>query len=158
MSRTSLYTHDVEGCFARKVGGGGLDEAAYAGLLGESAGGLARLRQWHADGTLPLLRLPAARADLNALKPIAERYRKTCDTVVVLGTGGSSLGGKTLNSLVDRGFGPPKGTPKLHFMDNVDPDTFEAFFAAANLRRTGFVVISKSGSTAETMTQFLICL
>jgi glucose-6-phosphate isomerase len=158
MTSAKLYDHDVAGCFAGKIGVAGLDEAQHAALLGESAGGLARLREWHADNTLPLLRLPAARADLKALKPIAERYRKTCDTVVVLGTGGSSLGGKTLNSLVDRGFGPPKGAPKQYFMDNVDPDTFESFFAKTDLRRTGFVVISKSGSTAETMTQFLICL
>jgi glucose-6-phosphate isomerase len=43
-------------------------------------------------------------------------------------------------------------------MDNVDPDTFEALFGALDLRRTGIVAISKSGSTAETMTQFLIVL
>jgi glucose-6-phosphate isomerase len=158
VTQNSLIQHDVGGCFARKAGPSGLDDAEYAALVGAAAGGLAKLRDWHRDGTLPLLRLPAARADLKALRPIAQRYRKGCDAVVVLGTGGSSLGGKTLYSLVDRGFGPPKGTPKLYFMDNVDPDTFEAFFAAANLRRTGFVVISKSGSTAETMTQFLVCL
>jgi glucose-6-phosphate isomerase len=158
VSGAPLFQHDVDRCFARKLGAGGLGDAEYAALLAAAAGGLAQLRAWHGNGALPLLRLPAARADLKALRPIAARYRKSCDVVVVLGTGGSSLGGKTLCSLVDRGFGPPKGTPKLYFMDNVDPDTFEAFFGKADLRRTGFVVISKSGSTAETMTQFLVCL
>src|SRR3546814_8092593 len=46
----------------------------------------------------------------------------------------------------------------LHFMDNVDPASFDALFHAINLRQTGFLVISKSGGTAETMMQFLVCL
>src|SRR3546814_5216086 len=49
-------------------------------------------------------------------------------------------------------------SPKLHFMDNVDPASFDALFHAINLRQTGFLVISKSGGTAETMMQFLVCL
>jgi glucose-6-phosphate isomerase len=158
VTRSSLYRQDVEGCFAPKIGAGGLDAADYRTLLAATAEGLGQLRRWHGENTLPLLRLPAVRSDLRVLEPIARHYRKTCDDVVVLGTGGSSLGGQTLYALIDRGFGPPKGTPRLHFMDNVDPDTFEAFFDRADLRRTGFVVISKSGTTAETMTQFLICL
>ncbi|MEE2971138.1 MAG: glucose-6-phosphate isomerase, partial [Pseudomonadota bacterium] len=36
-------------------------------------------------------------------------------------------------------------------------DTFSALFAALDLARTGFIVISKSGGTAETLTQFLAC-
>src|SRR3546814_13429122 len=49
-------------------------------------------------------------------------------------------------------------SPKLHFMDNVDPASFDALFHAINLRQTGFLVISNSGGTAETMMQFLVCL
>src|SRR3546814_12466676 len=36
--------------------------------------------------------------------------------------------------------------------------TFDHLFRAVDLSKTDFIVISKSGSTAETLTQFLICL
>ncbi len=146
------YQQLTENCFA------GLAAKDYDDALAGTAGALEGLRAAHGDGSLPLLRLPAAREDLAALGPVADRLRADSDHVVILGTGGSSLGGQTLNALADRGFGPPKGAPRLHFMDNVDPDTFECLTASLDPRRTGFLVISKSGGTAETLTQFLIGL
>ena len=43
-------------------------------------------------------------------------------------------------------------------MDNIDPHSFDVLFAAIDPARTGFIVISKSGGTAETLTQFLFAL
>ncbi|HEY7767775.1 glucose-6-phosphate isomerase, partial [Longimicrobium sp.] len=43
-----------------------------------------------------------------------------------------------------------------HVLDNVDPATFSAFLDHVDLRRTLFNVVSKSGGTAETMSQYLI--
>jgi len=102
--------------------------------------------------------LPETTEDIDELQEIAARFRTQFDDVVVLGTGGSSLGGQTLYSLADSGFGPRKGGPRLHFLDNVDPDTFELLYEQLDLRRTGFIVISKSGGTAETVAQFIACL
>ena len=45
----------------------------------------------------------------------------------------------------------------MHFMDNVDPHTFKVLFASLEPKKTGFLVVSKSGNTAETMAQFFIC-
>ena len=118
-----------------------------------AATALDTFRQWKADGTLPLLSLPGARDDLALLKPHAARFAKF-EHVIVLGTGGSSLGGQTLVALKDQGFGPLQGHPKLWFMDNVDPSTFTELAARLPLARTGLIVISKSGTTAETLTQF----
>ncbi len=153
-----LYRQRLESCLADAIGGAGITASAYQSVLGETAGGLQRLRARHGDSSLPLLRLPAARDDLERLEPVARRHRESFANVVVLGTGGSSLGGQTLCALADCGFGPRKGSPKLWFMDNIDPHTFAAMFASLDLARTGFIVISKSGATAETLTQFLICL
>jgi glucose-6-phosphate isomerase len=44
-----------------------------------------------------------------------------------------------------------KGRPKLHFMDNVDPATFAEMTSRLPLERTGFLPISKSGGTPETL-------
>lgn len=116
------------------------------------------LRDVKRRGHLPLLHLPDHSHDLGQLAPIAERFRTSFDHVLVLGTGGSSLGGKTLVQLMDRGFGPAKGAPKLYFLDNVDPTTYEDFFAATEGSRVGVIAISKSGTTAETLSQLLTVL
>jgi glucose-6-phosphate isomerase len=96
--------------------------------------------------------------DLAPLRPLAGDWRGRLREVVVLGTGGSSLGGQTLYALCDRGFGPSGGGPRLHFMDNVDPHTLAALLGAIDLKHTGIIAISKSGGTAETMAQALVLL
>lgn len=152
------YVHLTSTCFAEALGVHGLDRARYEQFLARTADALDDLRARHGDGSLPLLRLPGARDDLAALRPVAGAYRAEFDDVVLLGTGGSSLGGQTLCALANVGFGPRPGAPRLHFFDNVDPHSMAALLAGLELGRTGFLVVSKSGSTAETLTQFLICL
>ena len=147
------YAHLTETCFADALGAHGLDRERYAQLLRLTGDALLALTGRHEDGSLPLLHLPAARDDLEALHPIAERYRASFADVVLVGTGGSSLGGQTLCNLAAIGAGP-----KMHFFDNVDPHSLEALLASLDLARTGFLIVSKSGSTAETMSVFLICL
>ena len=127
-----------------------LPKAALDKELARTVPALDKFRTWRDDGTLPLLKLPARRDDLEALKPHAERFAKF-EHVVVMGSGGSSLSGKTLVALKDQGYGPIKGRPKLHFMDNVDPATFAAMTSRLPLDRTGFLPISKSGGTPETL-------
>jgi glucose-6-phosphate isomerase len=152
------YTQIIDECFAEKIGGKGLARLAFETMLARSAPSIEKLRQWQKDGTLPLLRLPARSDDLAEMQQVAADFRKRFANVVVLGTGGSSLGGQTLCALNDRGFGPQQGAPKLWFMDNVDPDTFGELFERLEPESTGFIAISKSGGTAETLTQLLIVL
>ena len=153
-----LYHQIIQNCFVSHVGKPGLsndDFREFQDLTGPVIDGLKELYE---SGELPVLRLPEMRSDLEDLEVVAKRFRTKFDDVVVLGTGGSSLGGQTLYSLADSGFGPRTGGPKIHFLDNVDPDTFELLFEQLDLIRTGFIVISKSGSTAETVAQFIACL
>jgi glucose-6-phosphate isomerase len=152
-----FYSHVIDDALESKVGRSGLPRASLDRELARASAALDRFRQWKADGTLPLLSLPGTRDDLALLKPHAERFAKF-EHVIVLGTGGSSLGGQTLVALKDQGFGPLSGRPKLWFMDNVDPSTFTELAARLPLARTGLIVISKSGTTAETLTQFLTLL
>lgn len=152
------FTIDHSACLASSVGKGGLDEATFERSLGALAPAVARLAQQRQDGSLALLQVPDQTDDLPALRDVAATLMETCSHVVVLGTGGSSLGGQTLNALVDRGFGPPAGRPQLIFLDNVDPDSFSALFTSVDLSRLGVIAISKSGGTAETLCQFAILL
>jgi glucose-6-phosphate isomerase len=147
------YAHLIETCFAPAVGGAGLDEAAFAPFLAATERGLEELRRHHAAGDLPFLALPAQRDDLAEFGAVAERLRGF-SRVVVLGTGGSSLGGQTLTALAAAG----TGAPRLDFFDNLDADAFAVFLAGLDPAGTAFLVISKSGGTLETVAQVLVCL
>ena len=146
------YRQDLSRCSG--VAGG----AAFERALAAAGEGLAALRRAHDDGSLPLLRLPESQGDLAMIEARAEHHREHADDVVVLGTGGSSLGGQALYALADSGFGPSGDSPRLHFLDNIDPHTFDHLFRSLDLARTDFLTISKSGGTAETLLQFLVCL
>src|SRR5690606_17212857 len=152
------YEQITDGCFAESIGEHGLSRSAFEGALGATAAAIEKLRQRHDDGSLPLLRLPETHDDLPAIEARAAHHRARADDVVVLGTGGSSLGGQSLVALADSGFGPSGDSPRLHFLDNVDPHTFDHLFRSVDLAKTDFIAISKSGGTAETITQFLVCL
>ena len=47
-----------------------------------------------------------------------------------------------------------KNNISLEFYDNIDPINFEKNFQNINFESTGFLVISKSGTTPETLSQF----
>ena len=86
---------------------------------------------------------------------VAGRFRN----VVVLGIGGSALGNTALQSALGSPYHnltPPAGLPRLYVLDNVDPDLIGEFLEHVDPSETLFNVISKSGGTAETMSQFLI--
>ncbi len=92
--------------------------------------------------------------NLKRIDETSSWVRDNFEDLVVLGIGGSSLGGKTIVSALTNKFSK-KGT-KVHFVDNVDPDYFTDMLDAIDIKKTAFNVISKSGSTAETMSQFLV--
>ncbi len=89
----------------------------------------------------------------------AEQVQGQFENVVVLGIGGSALGNRALHSALNSPFhelSPPPGAPRLFILDNVDPDLVGEFLDTIDVTKSLFNVISKSGSTAETMSQFLI--
>jgi glucose-6-phosphate isomerase len=151
------YRQYIDGCLAETVGPRGLDQAALNTMLARTAPALDKLRRMRDDGSLLLLRLPGRKDDVAQLRRILKTFRaaprQRFRDVIILGTGGSSLGGQTLYALADQ-----RAQPRIHFMDNIDPASFESLFAALDPARTGVVAISKSGGTAETMTQFAICI
>ena len=86
----------------------------------------------------------------------AAQLRRGATDVVFLGTGGSSLGGQTLAQLAGHavaGIAFFRAAPRVHFMDNLDPETFGALLDKLPLATTRFVAVSKSGGTGETLMQ-----
>src|SRR5262245_28386544 len=93
----------IETAYAWRIGEHGLPAGAFAGMLARTGEALTWLRQRYADRALPLLRLPMRRDDLAAITAAAEKLAAGATDIVMLGTGGSSLGGQTLAQLAGYG-------------------------------------------------------
>jgi glucose-6-phosphate isomerase len=151
-------SQSVEGCLEATIGPLGLLQASLDKNLKTLEPRLASLRKAHAEGTLPLLRVPEWREDIEAARATLKKLSHGARTLVFFGTGGSSLGGQTLAQL--GGWGIPgddkhgsEERPRTRFYDNLDARTLELSLAGLDLKTSRFVVISKSGGTPETLVQ-----
>lgn len=90
-----------------------------------------------------------ANQDLKEFGKFAKKI-STYKKVLVLGVGGSSLGGKTISAL--------KSQTKVEFIESIDPTTLDECLSKLDFKNTFFLVISKSGETIETICQTLIIL
>lgn len=93
----------------------------------------------------------------------AKDIKKKFDNFVVLGIGGSALGPIAVFQALChlRHNELPKSKrryPKLYVEDNVDPERMAALLSVLDLDKTVFNVITKSGATSETMSQYLIIM
>lgn len=78
----------------------------------------------------------------------AREIRSRYQDVVFVGIGGSSLGGKTVRSVL----ASQQSGPKLHFLENVDTQSLNLLLnQLPDWSRTHWVFVSKSGSTLETL-------
>lgn len=101
---------------------------------------------------LDFLELPFQ--DIGPLKEIAKRA-KDYEYFLLLGIGGSALGPKVLLESLSP-FHNLRRKPKIFIYDNVDPATLKNILEIVDLKKTLINVISKSGSTSETLASFLI--
>lgn len=94
---------------------------------------------------------------LEYVKTVQDKF----DNFVVLGIGGSALGPialqQALNHLRYNDLAKDKRVgPKFYVEDNVDPERMQSLLDVIDIKKTCFNVVSKSGSTSETMSQYLI--
>ena len=111
---------------------------------------------------LGFLDLDSTRNTLDHIEALAEKYRKRFRAVVVVGIGGSSLGvqalcqallGESWNLRDDKS---RRHCPKVYFLDNLDPVSVHELLELIDIESTFFNVVSKSGSTAETLALYAI--
>lgn len=152
------YEQNIQGCLSDQGSASILGTRAFKPYIQKAQLAAQGIIKEYQAGELGALELLKTQDDIEALLPIADHYRNNFDDVVILGAGGSSLGGQTLAALKGYGSSLTASQPRLHFLDNIDPSTFDSFFERVNPERTGFIVISKSGATAETLCQFVIAL
>lgn len=98
---------------------------------------------------------------LDEILATAADVREKFDAFVILGIGGSALGPiavqQALNHMrYNELLAEKRGGPRFYVEDNIDPARMDALFDVIDVEKTCFNVITKSGSTSETMAQFLI--
>ncbi len=113
------------------------------------------------EGELPFYDLPFQTQTLKSIRRMAEGIRRRAENFVVFGIGGSALGALALftalspqnHNLLESS---RRRFPRLFVADNADPETIATLLNYVDPRQTVFNVISKSGTTTETMSQFMI--
>lgn len=98
---------------------------------------------------------------LQAIESTAERIRSECRDFVILGIGGSALGPIAVHQALDHlhhNLLPQerRRRPRIFIEDNIDPERMAALLDIIDTDNAVFNVITKSGSTSETMSQLLI--
>lgn len=91
----------------------------------------------------------------------AKHIRENFENFVVLGIGGSALGPiavhQALNHIHYNELSRDvRKAPRFFVEDNIDPERMAALLDVIDVKKTCFNIITKSGATAETMSQYLI--
>ncbi len=107
--------------------------------------------QFDARQTAPMAQEIAEKAgrELQKLETFLDRVEGKYTDLVQIGIGGSDLGPRAL-AIALQAFHRPGH--RVHFISNVDPDDVHGVLAGLDLKKTLVVVVSKSGSTLETLT------
>lgn len=154
---------DYNNMLAPRVGAGrGITPDSIDDLVDRFAEIHADVARRRKEGTLGFFDLPYAGQVIDEIETFAEGGGQAFSNVVVLGIGGSALGTVALrtalrdpfwNELTDE---QREFYPRLYVVDNPDPETLQALLRRIDVRQTLFNVVSKSGGTAETMSQFMV--
>jgi glucose-6-phosphate isomerase len=142
---------DYSGCLKDRVGSAGFGRDEIRRAARGAAGGMRRLRKLLDAGRYGFDAALDARRSVEASLSQGRRLARLADTLVVDGIGGSALGALALQTALR-----PKR--RLVILDNVDPEGVHARLASLDPKRTAACVITKSGSTAETMANLLVLL
>lgn len=148
---------DINNVLDRVVGAHGLKPADFEALSEPTARAVAALDERRHDLGWPDL----PQQDLTQIEQIADDMRRRVDAFVVLGIGGSALGNIAVQTALHHPFynllpAERRGGPRLFVLDNSDPELNADLLDTIDLSRTAINVISKSGTTAETMASFLL--
>jgi len=149
ISRLSIDTRNL---FRDEIGNGGISDQDITALSPRLDKLRIQIKNWVHNKETSFLNLPTTTNIVDIKKKgqwIASNFKET----IVFGIGGSSLGGEMLV----RTLGDDQPLNSVRFYDNVDPSTLVEL-DSVDWRETMLLVISKSGNTAETLSQFLTVL
>ena len=152
---------DYNNMLAERIGGEGIPIAALEALSPALERATRAMKEKRPQ--MAWRELPYNQTDIiTEIKEYTAQMKDQFDAFVVLGIGGSALGPLAVQQALNHPFYNelPKARrgshPKLYVVDNVDPERLVGLFQIVDPARCLFNVISKSGGTSETMSQFMI--
>ncbi|HVN96320.1 MAG TPA: hypothetical protein VMT62_07825 [Syntrophorhabdaceae bacterium] len=151
---------DASNVFSDRIGVNGLDHKVFTDTV-------LALDTQNADlwaSPYPFMKLPETRFQFDRIKSLVGTIMKEgISNLVLLGIGGSALGTETIFHALLHPFHNYDrqirgGKPRYFIVDNIDPHKINALIEIIEpeIDKTLLVVISKSGETPETLSQFMI--
>jgi glucose-6-phosphate isomerase len=120
------------------------------------------LKEERAAGKLQFLDLPYDKKTVALILETTDAIKGKFKNLIVVGIGGSALGSIAIHTALNHPFynilgdKERNGSPRIFVLDNIDPDRFSGLMDIIKPEETLFNFITKSGTTVETMSQFLI--
>ena len=96
------------------------------------------------------------------INEFAAEVKNKYENMLVLGIGGSSLGGKAISHAILKPYwnslSPEQrnGYPRVFFVDSIDPDYLNGLLDVIDLKKTLVNIITKSGDTTEIMAVYML--
>ena len=157
-----LIKFDFNNMMSRTLGDKGFADSALVGFAADAAEAFRSFGKKRGTGMTAWAELPYNQAEVvRDIKATAEEARKKFESFVVLGIGGSALGPiAVFTALCHFRYNDlpaeKRGGPRFYVEDNVDPERMLALLDVVDPKTTLFNVVTKSGATSETMSQYLI--
>ena len=156
---------DFRGADSKILGRNGLDITQefenYKERIAEIITDLYRRKDLQGEG-LQWMNLGYSQETSWYVKEYAALVENRFDNILVLGIGGSALGGLAVTHSLLKPYWnllskeARNGYPRIFFLDNIDPDQMNGLLDILDLNKTLVNVITKSGDTAETMAQYMV--
>lgn len=137
------------GCTSNVIGDAGVPKELSPEIVSRLGKARERLVASHDDQSLGFM--TCIDAPVESFLDQARTAHKEFKDQVVIGIGGSSLGARAI--LESWG---EEANLRTHFSENIDPESFFHLLESLDLSSALFVVITKSGTTVETMAKFWI--
>jgi glucose-6-phosphate isomerase len=93
--------------------------------------------------------------DTTEIRKMAEWTRAHSENFLLFGIGGSALGPRAILEALSP-FHNMRKSPRVFVCDNVDPRTLDSVLSLSDMKKSIANVVTKSGSTAETMASFMV--
>ncbi len=138
------------------IGESGLEEKELFSYENSFLKSREKILSMHETGDLGFLKLPENKDIVKEINDFVSSIDFEYENILIAGIGGSSLGIQAIFQALLPYYQNVFGKKKFFFLENVDPDITKELYSKIQLSKSIAIVITKSGSTSETMSHFLI--
>ncbi|NTV30512.1 glucose-6-phosphate isomerase [candidate division WWE3 bacterium] len=151
---------DFSNFYQDSIGSIGISESTRKTSIADWRSIYRRINEQRERNQIAFMQLPYMLPhQIQDIKETVESTKERCDTLVVVGIGGSLLGAEMLYSVLKKSIYHKKNQhfSRVYFLgDTTDPTPILNLLAHIDLEHTAFNIVSKSGSTMETIAIFEI--